>query len=147
MPGLFEFFVTVRFQRFLPMLQLKKQQLQSEIASITAEIEKVTAEENRWRESLRPWIGLFASGEVPSDLVVLDSIDSTTGNIAGVPIPVYNGIRTTRAEIDPFDTPAWLDDAADAIESAMAFSARRTIFERQRELVSEELRSTSQRSS
>lgn len=134
-----------RYQRFLPMLQLKKQQLQSEIASITAEIEKVNDEEVRWRESMRPWIALFASGELPSDLVVLDSIDSATGNIAGVPIPVYNGVKTTRAPIDLFETPPWFDDAAAALENAFTFYARRTVFEKQRELVSEELRSTSQR--
>ncbi|MDD2462310.1 MAG: V-type ATP synthase subunit D, partial [Kiritimatiellae bacterium] len=32
-----------RFQRFLPMLQLKKQQLQAEIAAITARIDEVSA--------------------------------------------------------------------------------------------------------
>ncbi|MBR3086976.1 MAG: V-type ATP synthase subunit D [Kiritimatiellae bacterium] len=134
-----------RFQRFLPMLQLKKQQLQAEIASIAAEIENVYAEERKWRDSLRPWIGLFASAGLPADIVVLKSVKSTTGNIAGVPIPVYHGIETERAEIDLFDTPAWFDDAADAIANSMTFAARRGILERQRELISDELRSTSQR--
>ncbi len=36
-----------RFERFLPMLQLKKQQLQAEIAAITARIDEVTARETR----------------------------------------------------------------------------------------------------
>ena len=34
-----------RFQRFLPMLQLKKQQLQAEIAGIVQKAEAVTARE------------------------------------------------------------------------------------------------------
>ena len=41
-----------RFQRFLPMLQLKKQQLQSEIAGIVAKAEAVSAKERAVREGL-----------------------------------------------------------------------------------------------
>lgn len=134
-----------RYQRFLPMLQLKKQQLQAEIASIVSEIDGVREEENRWRDSLRPWIGLFASADLPDGLVTLKSVKTATGNIAGVPIPIYEGIETECADIDLFDTPAWFDDAAAALENSFTFTARREILERQRDLISEELRSTSQR--
>lgn len=134
-----------RYQRFLPMLQLKKQQLQAEIASIVSEIGGVREEENRWRDSLRPWIGLFASAELPAGLVTLKSVKTATGNIAGVPIPIYEGIETECADIDLFETPAWFDDAAAALENSFTFTARREILERQRDLISEELRSTSQR--
>lgn len=134
-----------RFQRFLPMLQLKKQQLQAEIATIVSEIENVNAEEQRWRESMRPWIGLFATADIPDGLVTLKNINTTIGNIAGVPIPIYGGIETERAELDLFDTPAWFDDAADAIAGAFEFTAKRNVLERQRSLIAEELRSTSQR--
>ena len=41
-----------RFQRFLPMLQLKKQQLQSEIAGIVAKAESVSAREREVRSEL-----------------------------------------------------------------------------------------------
>ena len=134
-----------RYQRFLPMLQLKRQQLQAEIASIVSEIDGVREEENRWRDSLRPWIGLFASADLPDGLVTLKSVKTATGNIAGVPIPIYEGIETECADIDLFDTPAWFDDAAAALENSFTFAARREILERQRDLISEELRSTSQR--
>ena len=45
-----------RFQRFLPMLQLKKQQLQGEIAGIVAKADAVSARERdvRGRLSLAP---------------------------------------------------------------------------------------------
>ena len=36
-----------RFQRFLPMLQLKKQQLQAEIAGIVQKADEVTAREEK----------------------------------------------------------------------------------------------------
>ena len=53
-----------RFQRFLPMLQLKKQQLQGEIAGIVAQADAVTAREKAVRAGLDAWVGLFATGDV-----------------------------------------------------------------------------------
>ena len=41
-----------RFQRFLPMLQLKKQQLQGEIAGIVAKAEATSAKERAIRADL-----------------------------------------------------------------------------------------------
>ncbi len=134
-----------RYQRFLPMLQLKKQQLQVEIASITNEINKVTAEEEEWRASLSSWLGLFASYNFSEDFVKLTSINTETGNIAGVPIPIYRGIETETAEIDLLATPAWFDDAQEALAKSMTFDARRKILAEQRRLITEELHSTSQR--
>ena len=43
-----------RFQRFLPMLQLKKQQLQGEIAGIIAQADAVTAREKAVRAGEQP---------------------------------------------------------------------------------------------
>ena len=61
-----------RFQRFLPMLQLKKQQLQAEIAGIAAKADAVTAREKAAREAVDSWVGLFAAGE---DLLAVQLLD------------------------------------------------------------------------
>ena len=50
-----------RFQRFLPMLQLKKQQLQGEIAGISAKADATRAAERAVRADLDRWVGLFAT--------------------------------------------------------------------------------------
>ena len=52
-----------RFQRFLPMLQLKKQQLQGEIAAIVAKAEETAARENALRGEIGRWVGLLATDE------------------------------------------------------------------------------------
>lgn len=134
-----------RYMRFLPMLQLKKQQLQMEIAAITSEINTITANEKAYRDSLGSWVGLFATVSFDSDFVKLVSIDTAEDNIAGVPIPVYKGIKTERAPLNLLTTPPWYDDAQEAIEKAYVFNAKRTILFEQRRLISEELRATSQR--
>ncbi len=135
-----------RFQRFLPMLQLKKQQLQGEIASIVSQAEAVAARENDVRRSLESWVGLFATGEdLLSGLVTVKEIKTSTANIAGVEIPVFDGIDTEVRPVDLWATPAWVDDAVAALTDVLVLQSERIVLERQRELVAEELRTTSQR--
>lgn len=135
-----------RFQRFLPMLQLKKQQLQSEIAGITAKAEEVGAREREVRSALDRWAGLFATDAALLDgLVVLNGVNTGSANIAGVAIPTFESIDAKVREIDAWSTPAWLDDAARAAVEVMTLRCERTVYEEQRRLVQEELQTTSQR--
>lgn len=135
-----------RFQRFLPMLQLKKQQLQAEISAIAARIDEVSSREAAERASLERWIALFAE---PSDelkrLVTVDRVVTGTSNIAGVTIPVFTRLDATVTPLDLFATPAWLDDAARTLTRVLALKAERAVLDRQRELVTLELNTTSQR--
>ena len=135
-----------RFQRFLPMLQLKKQQLQGEIAGIVAKAEAVSAKEQAVRKSLDAWVGLFATGEeLLGGLVTVKEVKTSSANIAGVEIPVFDGIEKDVKPIDLWATPAWVDDAVAALTDVLALQCERAVLQRQRELVAEELRTTSQR--
>ena len=135
-----------RFQRFLPMLQLKKQQLQSEIAGIIAKADAVSAKERAVREGLDKWVGLFATDEdLLSGLVSVKSIKKGESNIAGVAIPTFESIETDVKEIDAWATPAWVDDAVEVTTQILSLQCERQIYEEQRRLVTEELRQTSQR--
>ena len=136
-----------RFQRFLPMLQLKKQQLQAEIAGIAQRADEVVAREERMRAGIGEWVGLFAAGgeEMLSGLVKVKAINTGTANIAGVTIPVFESIETEVKEIDAWATPAWTDDAVKAVTDILALRCERKVLMRQRELVMAELTTTSQR--
>ena len=135
-----------RFQRFLPMLQLKKQQLQSEIAGIIAKAEAVSARERAVREGLNKWVGLFATDEdLLPGLVSVKSIKKGESNIAGVAIPTFESIETDVKEIDAWATPAWVDDAVEVTTQILSLQCERQVYEEQRRLVMEELRQTSQR--
>lgn len=135
-----------RFQRFLPMLQLKKQQLQSEIAGITAKADEVSAKERAVREDLDHWIGLVATEEdLLGGLVKVREVKTGTANIAGVPIPTFESIETDVKEVDLWATPAWIDSAVDATTQVLSLQCERAIYEEQRRLITEELQQTSQR--
>jgi len=135
-----------RFLRFLPMLLLKKQQLQAEISAIAARLEEVMAREAAERAALESWVSLFASSS--SDLgrlVRLGSVVTESSNIAGVTIPVYSRIETILEPLDLFETPAWLDDAVAMLVRMLSIKAEQAVLNRQRELVVQELNTTSQR--
>lgn len=135
-----------RFQRFLPMLQLKKQQLQSEIAGISAKAEETRAKERIARDGLDTWVGLFATDEtLLAGLVKVKGVKTGSANIAGVAIPTFESIETDVKAVDPWETPAWVDNAVDTTTKILSLQCERAIYEEQRRLVAAELQQTSQR--
>ena len=135
-----------RFQRFLPMLLLKKQQLQGEIAGIVAKAEAVSAKERAVRAELDRWVGLLATDEeLLAGLVKVKGVRKGTANIAGVTIPTFESVETEVGEADAWATPAWIDDAVETTTRVISLRCEREVYEEQRRLVAEELQQTSQR--
>ena len=117
-----------QFQRYLPTLQLKKQQLQSVVMQITAQLEPVEREYRAAVDGLDDWVAVFAENDAfPPDkrlenLVRPSHVECGQENIAGVTVPVFRDLR----EIARLD--------------ALAKTLRR-----QMELLQKELLSTAQR--
>ena len=134
-----------RFERYLPTLLLKKQQLLVEVRQLETRIEAKEEEESRARAGLESWVRLFSEPfDFPAHLRVA-KIEQTTGNIAGVSIPVLQKIVYQRTPWDLFETPPWVDDGVLMLESLVGLRIERRFLEEQRRLLSEELRVTSQR--
>lgn len=134
-----------RYERFLPMLQLKKQQLQAELLRIDNELEETASGLRRFREGIEDWIALFSEDAGIGGLLAVRTVDLGESNIAGVNVPVFRDVIFDRRTPDLFAGPPWVDDGLDAIEQLIRLSFRRRILEKQRELVGAELRVTSQR--
>lgn len=134
-----------RFHRFLPTLELKKQQLQSEMRRVNREYEDKAAAETALRSQLRGWVKLFPLGDDLTRYSRLAEVRTTTGNIAGVTVPILEGVSFTRTPLDLFATPPWFDDAIEIVESLTRVRAEQAILARQNRLLGEELRITSQR--
>jgi V/A-type H+-transporting ATPase subunit D len=134
-----------RFERFLPMLQLKKQQLQAELQAIQAACAAASAGEERIRSGMAGWVKLLAEPVDLESYVRLDHVETAVGNIAGVSIPVLKNVVMQTRMPDLFATPPWIDDAVDALQGLIRLRAEREILDRQQQLIAEELRVTSQR--
>ncbi len=134
-----------RFQRFLPMLQLKKQQLQAEIQAIDTQLDARQRAFDEAMDGLRTWAALFSEPVEMAELISLERVETETGNIAGVNIPLFKSVLLKRSELDLFSTPTWLDDAQTALAELIELRAEIEVLEEQRRLIAEELRTTSQR--
>ena len=134
-----------RYERFLPTLELKKQQLQREVRRADIALRERAARGEALIGRLRPWVKLLSSLPELGDHVRVEGVDLDTANVAGVTVPVLTGVRFLRSAIDYFETPAWLEDAIATLSDLTRIRAEQRVFERQKELLGEELRITSQR--
>ena len=134
-----------RFQRYLPTLQLKKQQLQMEMRKLDLEINKKRQEEKAARSSLASWIHLYSEPIDLSEYVSIQRLKTSKGNIAGVNIPILEDLEFHEDTPDLFETDAWMDQGVDTLKQLMRLRVERQVMEEQHRLLSEELRTTTQR--
>ena len=134
------------YQRYLPTLTLKKQQLQTEIRAIDVKAREVREARKTLEKEFDEWIAVFGDAEsFERGTVRVSNIRKGTGNIAGVKIPIYEGADFTRAEYDLYETPLWIDMAADRMERALELDLEAEVLDEQVRLLSKELRTTTQR--
>lgn len=134
------------YKRYLPTLLLKKQQLQKEIRTIDTKAKEVRAARVQLEEEFNKWIAVFGEREAfLPDMVSVKNIKKSTGNIAGVTIPIYEGADFSRGDYDLYTTPIWIDLAADRMEKVLSLDLEAEVLDEQVRLLSRELRTTSQR--
>ena len=137
-----------QFQRFLPTLQLKKQQLQAEVRRSSDLLENNLRRQEELRATLAQSLIFFGDAKAAKEIeekVKIENIRASEQNIAGVAIPVFDGIDFAEVEIDFFATDWYFDDAVSALKKAAELREEYKILYRQFELLSEELRTTGQR--
>ena len=134
------------YQRYLPTLTLKKQQLQSEIRTVDAKAKEVRKAKEDLERGFHSWIAVFCEKEAfPEGVITVSNIRKGIGNIAGVTIPTFDGADFSRGDYDLYETPLWVDIAANHMEKAMSLDLEAEVLDEQVRLLEAELRSTSQR--
>lgn len=138
------------YKRYLPTLQLKKQQLQSEIRGIEARAKALAGERDGLMAEFRAWIAVFGEEDAvraPDGGWILSagSVRTSVGNIAGVDIPVFKGAEFTIDEYDLFAKPLWIDRALDRLRAMLTLDLEIKVLEEQVNRLDRELRTTTQR--
>lgn len=134
------------YQRYIPTLTLKKQQLQTEIRTIESKAREVRSRRLALEKEFDEWISVFGEKDAfKPGMVSVSNIKKGFGNIAGVTIPIYEGADFSRGEYDLYDTPLWIDMAADRMEKALSLDLEANVLDEQVRLLSKELRTTTQR--
>lgn len=134
-----------RFERFLPMLQLKKQQLQIQLRRIDEDLRQVRCDRDRRMAEIEPWIGVLGGSAEFADWFRLSELVLGEENIAGVHLPVFERLDLEPIRYDLFEEPLWVDRAVAEVSALLELDAREHVLRRRRELIARELIVTSQR--
>ena len=138
-----------RFERYLPTLQLKKQQLQSVMLQLSAQLDALEARRNAAIDGLDDWVAVFSENKtLPRKLDTLvepESVICGEENIAGVIVPVFRALKFREIDYDPGDFPLWVDTAVVKLQEIAGLDAEAKTLRRRAELLEQELRVTSQR--
>jgi V/A-type H+-transporting ATPase subunit D len=134
------------YQRYLPTLMLKKQQLQGEIRTTELRIKELREEKDILDETFKTWVGVFGEkGIFTTSILKIVEIKTSEGNIAGVVIPIFRGAEFETAPYDLVRTPLWLDVAVEKMKQVILLDLEARVLEEQRERLDHELRITTQR--
>lgn len=137
-----------QFSRFLPTLQLKKQQLQMEIRQSQAKLRENEAREKELKLQLDSWVNLFGtenSLEKLSALVIKEQVHCGTKNIAGVDVPIFDSVSFSNVKYNLFEEDPWIDSAIEVLKEIVTVRTEHEILREQNRLLADELRTTTQR--
>jgi len=135
-----------RYQRYLPTLMLKKQQLQGEIRLTDLRLKELQDARKNLEKYFKEWIAIFGeTGFFTKDILTIVNIKTRLGNVAGVSIPIFEGAEFSIAQYDLARNPLWLDYAVESMKQDLLLDLEAQVVQEQRKRLERELRTTTQR--
>jgi V/A-type H+-transporting ATPase subunit D len=135
-----------QYSRYLPTLQLKKQQLQIEILRQSVVMKEKMLDEAGKKAVVLEWAGLLSdSGINLRAWVTPEDVFTGLRNIAGVDLPVFKEAKFKPAEYDLFITPLWVDSAVASLRVLVSLQEEIRILKKGIAVLRDELRITTQR--
>jgi len=136
-----------RFERYLPTLKLKQQQLQLTIRTVEAKRREAQQALRRAQEKFDAYKALLRdlSGINVPKLAEPQRICTGTSNVAGVRIPVLQDVIFPDVSYSLFSTPAWVDAALADLRQVNRRRAEVDVITEQYRLLHRELTRVTQR--
>jgi V/A-type H+-transporting ATPase subunit D len=136
-----------RYRRYLPTLQLKKQQLQMEVRELLGALQRLEAEIASIEAKAADWAALLTTApqEELADLFEVEQWRTLARNIAGINIAVFDELILAETERDLFLAPQWHEELLKVVKQLTVLRLKRQLLEEQRAALEQELRATSQR--
>lgn len=136
-----------KYERFLPTLQLKKQQLQVEVRKAAEEVRLNQLDYMQKLSEIEEWAGLFMQYDLSfwKNLVRIRRVNTTLINIAGVKAREYKSVDFRPSKYSLVSTDPWIDSGIEAIKELLRFRSQGKLLRDKLHALSQELRKTSQR--
>jgi len=135
-----------QYERYLPTLQLKKQQLQIEILAQVHALRDKRKLESQKINDITVWAGLLSDPETDvRKYLKPKAIHKTVRNIAGADIPLFKDVAFEEAIYDLFMAPLWVDAAIKELRKFLSILEEISVIEEGIRILRSELRITTQR--
>jgi len=135
-----------QYSRYLPTLQLKKQQLQLEILHQLSMLEEKSRFLDKKVKQVALWIGLLTDENTDiKPFLKAQEIKSRLINIAGIDIPVFTEVLFMPADYDLFNAPLWLDLGIESLREVASLKVEIEYIEKGISILRKELNITTQR--
>jgi V/A-type H+-transporting ATPase subunit D len=135
-----------RYQRYLPTLTLKKQQLQAEMRTVDSRLNELQLLKARMDADVKKWVAVFSEdGVFTPDILRIAKLAAGEENIAGVAVPVFPGVEFETIEYSLVEKPFWLDLAVEKMKDALSLDLELRCVEERHRRLRRELQATSQR--
>lgn len=135
----------LQLEKYLPTLQLKKALLQIEILQMGNALEELVKEKEDLLSRAYEFQQLMTAPDAPAlfQATRIASVNKRYENIAGVEIPVFEGIDFETATYSLFDTDFWLENGIQEIRMLVAAREKIAILQERKRLLEKELREVS----
>jgi len=134
-----------QYERYLPTLQLKKQQLQLEIVHQQSALKERRNSLSKKEKSAENWLGLLVEAPDIRQWLIPKKIITAKKNIAGVDVPVFERVDFEPAEYDLFLTSLWVDAGLETLRGMVSLQEEIRVIEQGISVLKQELRITTQR--
>ncbi len=136
-----------RYERYLPTLKLKQQQVQSSIVQANQACRKVEKEHQQAEAAVNAYRPLFkdVAGLNVQQLAQPETVKTTFHSIAGIKVPQFESATFPQPDYSLFGTPAWVDRALHDLKTVNRLGAELQILQQCVELLQRELKKVMQR--
>jgi len=134
-----------QYERYLPTLQLKKQLVQLEIVHQESALREREASLSRKKEAAEGWAGLLIEAPGIRQWLIAAKIITGKKNVAGIDLPVFEGVDFEPTEYDLFLAPLWVDKGLEALRDMVSLREEMRVIGEGISILRHELRITTQR--
>jgi len=98
------------YQKILPSLEMKRQQLTAELSHSREQLKEIRDELDRFQTGIAEQIPMLADREIDvSNLVTVESVEIGEDNVVGVRVPVLKRLQANVASYSLLGKPPWVD--------------------------------------
>src|SRR5215467_6251750 len=134
------------FERFLPSLELKRQQLTAEYKKAMQVLTEAEQGADQASRSLSALLPILGSSSMPlSGLVRIRRLDIVEEDVLGLRLPTLRAVEFDEAQYSLLATPFWLDDLVTCLKDVATYRLRLQLLRQRVDRIKGAVRRVSQR--